>query len=320
MIDTFGRKIEYMRVSVTDRCNLRCMYCMPDGIKSIPMPEILTFEEIHDICEISAGLGIKYIRLTGGEPLVRLGIEKLVSMIKSIDGIERVALTTNGVLLKDKLQSLMDAGLDGVNISLDTLNRERFKKITGFDRLEDVLESIDCAIKSGINVKINTVILEENSDDFISLAKLAEDKPIDVRFIEMMPIGEGGKYKSLSGDAILEKLRLSYENIYPVNGVIGNGPAVYYKIDGFKGNIGFINALHGQFCDSCNRIRLTSTGFLKTCLCYDDGADLKYAIRNGDKEEVKKLIEYAIASKPAAHCFYEKEKITEARDMSEIGG
>ena len=319
MIDSFGRKIEYMRVSVTDRCNLRCMYCMPEGIKNIPMPEILTFEEIRDICAVSAELGIKYIRLTGGEPLVRLGIEKLAEMIKETKGIERLTLTTNGVLLKEKLSKLISAGVDGVNISLDTLDRKKFKRITGFDRLGEVMESIEAAVESGIKVKINTVILEENKEDFIKLVSLAEKFPLDVRFIEMMPIGEGGKYKPLSGDMILEQLRGTY-NVYPVKGVFGNGPAVYYGIDGFKGNIGFINAVHGQFCADCNRIRLTSTGFLKTCLCYDDGVSLKEPLREGNMDEVKRLMEQAVKNKPAAHCFSQRDKITESRDMSEIGG
>lgn len=320
MIDSFGRKIEYMRVSVTDRCNLRCMYCMPQGIKNIPMPEILTFEEIRDICSVSAELGIKYIRLTGGEPLVRLGVEKLVKMIRDIEGIERLTLTTNGVLLREKLPELISAGIDGINISLDTTDRERFKRITGFDRLPEVLESIYAAVDSGVNVKINTVILEENSKDFMELARLAQSLPVDVRFIEMMPIGEGGNYDSLSGEAILDRLRNEYENVHPVSGVMGNGPAVYYGVEGFKGNIGFINAVHGQFCQNCNRVRLTSTGFLKTCLCYDQGADLREALRKEGKEKVRELMEEAVKNKPAAHCFSDRSSITEERDMSEIGG
>lgn len=320
MIDSFGRKIEYMRVSVTDRCNLRCMYCMPQGIKNIPMPEILTFEEIRDICSVSSELGIKYIRLTGGEPLVRLGVEKLVKMIRDIEGIERLTLTTNGVLLREKLPELISAGIDGINISLDTTDRERFKRITGFDRLPEVLESIYAAVDSGVNVKINAVILEENSKDFMELARLAQSLPVDVRFIEMMPIGEGGNYDSLSGEAILDRLRNEYENVHPVSGVMGNGPAVYYGVEGFKGNIGFINAVHGQFCQNCNRVRLTSTGFLKTCLCYDQGADLREALRKEGKEKVRELMEEAVKNKPAAHCFSDRSSITEERDMSEIGG
>ncbi len=320
MTDSYGRKIEYMRVSVTDRCNLRCKYCMPDGIKNIPMPEILTFEEIRDICSAAAELGIKYIRLTGGEPLVRLGVEKLAAMIKEINGIERLTLTTNGVLLKEKLPLLLSAGIDGVNISLDTLDRKKFRDITGFDKLEDVLMSLDAAVKSGIKVKINTVILDDNKDDFIKLASLAEGLPIDVRFIEMMPIGEGGKYRSVSGEAILEELKEKYKKVYPAEENMGNGPAVYYGIRGFKGKIGFINAVHGQFCSQCNRIRLTSTGFLKTCLCYDDGVSLREAVRAKRLDEVKRLMEEAVKNKPAAHCFSQRKGITEERDMSEIGG
>ena len=203
MIDSFGRKIEYLRVSVTDRCNLRCGYCMPNGITSIPMEEILTFEEIAEVCKAAASLGIKYIRLTGGEPLVRYDIEKLVYMIKSVDGIEKLTMTTNGISLKDKLTSLINAGMDGVNISLDTLEKEKYAYLTGFDCFDKAIEAVDAACESGIKVKINTVVLKENIDECTQIVELAKDRPIDVRFIELMPIGEGKNYSSIScGDFI----------------------------------------------------------------------------------------------------------------------
>lgn len=300
MIDSFGRKIEYLRVSVTDRCNLRCGYCMPNGITSIPMEEILTFEEIAEVCKAAASLGIKYIRLTGGEPLVRYDIEKLVYMIKSVDGIEKLTMTTNGILLKDKLASLINAGMDGVNISLDTLENEKYACLTGFDCLDKVVEALDAACESGIKVKINTVVLKENIDECTKIAELAKDRPIDVRFIELMPIGEGKNYSSISCGEVFERLKRVYPNIYSETSDRLTGPAVYYGIDGFKGKIGFINAVHNMFCESCNRIRLTSDGFLKTCLCYDSGVMLKNILREG--KDIRPYMEKAIYQKPEKHC------------------
>lgn len=318
MIDSFGRKIEYLRVSVTDRCNLRCGYCMPNGITSIPMEEILTFEEIAEVCKAAASMGIKYIRLTGGEPLVRYDIEKLVYMIKSVDGIEKLTMTTNGILLKDKLAGLIDAGMDGVNISLDTLEKEKYAYLTGFDCFDKAIEAVDAACESGIKVKINTVVLKENIDECTQIAELAKDRPIDVRFIELMPIGEGKNYSSISCGEVFERLKKVYPNIYSETSDRLTGPAVYYGIDGFKGKIGFINAVHNMFCESCNRIRLTSDGFLKTCLCYDSGVMLKNILREG--KDIRPYMEKAIYRKPEKHCFENKTEITEKRGMSGIGG
>lgn len=320
MIDSFGRKIEYMRVSVTDRCNLRCRYCMPEGIKNIPMPEILTFEEIARACEAAADLGIKYIRLTGGEPLVRLGIEKLVAMIRSIKQIESVTMTTNGILLKENLPELVKAGLDGVNVSLDTLNANKYKNITGYDMLDKALGGINAALEAGIKVKINTVVLKENIDDCFDIIKMAEKLPIDVRFIEMMPIGEGKYFDSISCETVFNKMRSEYEGVVSDSRHIGAGPAEYYHIPGFVGSIGFINAVHGAFCDGCNRVRLTSEGFLKACLCYGDGESIRETLRNGETEELKRVFERVIKNKPRKHCFDQRQNITEEHDMSEIGG
>lgn len=320
MNDLYGRKIEYMRISITDRCNLRCIYCMPDGIESVPMNDILTFEEIAEICSIAAELGIKYIRLTGGEPLVRRGCDKLVKMIKNINGIERVSLTTNGILLNDKLEGLVDAGLDGVNISLDTLDSEKFRQITGYYGLENVLTSIDKAYDSRLSVKLNTVILRDNIDEYKNILMFAKDRNISVRFIEMMPIGEGARFSSVDCNNILNMVKKSYPDIVPASENIGAGPAVYYDIPGFKGKIGFINAVHGKFCDKCNRVRLTAKGFLKTCLCYDTGTDLKRIIRTEDKGKLRAEMDKAIFNKPKEHCFNTMSEITEKSIMSEIGG
>ncbi|MCD8035817.1 MAG: GTP 3',8-cyclase MoaA [Clostridiales bacterium] len=320
MLDSFGRKIEYMRVSVTDRCNLRCGYCMPNGIKCIPMEEILSFEEITDICRIAAENGIKYIRLTGGEPLARIGAEKLVGMIKSVEGIEKVTMTTNGVLLAEKLPKLKASGLDGVNISLDTLDREKYKAITGSNCLDKVLESIDRSFEAGLKVKINAVVLKETAEECINLIQLAKDRPIDVRFIEMMPIGEGKHYESISCEYIMDMIKAAYPSFKGTEGKESFGPARYYHIDGFEGNIGFINAVHDMFCGDCNRIRLTSTGFLKTCLCYEDGESLREPLREGNMDEVRRRFRSAVENKPKNHCFTGGGNISEKSGMNKIGG
>ncbi len=320
MLDSFGRKIEYMRVSVTDRCNLRCGYCMPNGIKCIPMEEILSFEEITDICRIAAENGIKYIRLTGGEPLARIGAENLAGMIKAVEGIEKVTMTTNGVLLAEKLPKLMKSGLDGVNISLDTLDRAKYKAITGSDCLDKVLESIDRSFEAGLKVKINAVVLKETAEECINLIQLAKDRPIDVRFIEMMPIGEGKRYESISCEYIMDMIKAAYPSFKGTKEKEGFGPARYYHIDGFEGNIGFINAVHDMFCGDCNRIRLTSTGFLKTCLCYEDGESLREPLREGNMDEVRRRFRSAVENKPKNRCFASGGNISEKSGMNKIGG
>lgn len=318
MTDCYGRTIDYMRVSITDRCNLRCRYCMPDGIDWIPMKEILTFEEITEICRQAALLGICKIKITGGEPLVRLGCVDLVRMLKALPGISQVTLTTNGALLEQYASGLHEAGIDAVNVSLDTLDRARYQEITGFDVLSDVRSGIAAAIQCGIPVKINAVLQQDES--YLKLAKLAERQPVDVRFIELMPIGHGSNYQPVSNQAVLQGLRETYGTLRPDETVHGNGPAVYYKIQGFQGSIGFIGAIHGKFCGGCNRIRLTSTGQLKPCLCYGDGISVREAVRGGNVEEVKKRIAQAVRNKPKGHVFEDTTQITEHREMAKIGG
>ena len=325
MKDGYGREIEYLRISVTDRCNLRCKYCMPDGIKWIPMEEILSFEEIEAVVRCGARLGLKSVRLTGGEPLTRRGIEDLVKMIKDTEGIGRVSITTNGVLLKEKLPELLSAGLDAVNISLDTLNRERYKEITGCDALGSVLEVIDEAVNSGIRTKINVVSLGSVEEELLSITSLAKDRALDVRFIEMMPIGRGKSSSYFDHRSLLFKLKELYPELIMDMEPHGSGPAVYFKIPGFKGSIGLISSIHFKFCDSCNRVRLTSRGVLKLCLCYEDGTDLREILRSGlpDREKEEKLtqaIRDAILRKPRFHSFENAADITESAFMNGIGG
>lgn len=321
MKDGFGREIDYMRISITDRCNLRCRYCMPEGISWIPMKEILTYEEIKIAAEEAAKLGIKKIKVTGGEPLVRTGCTTLVGMLKQVPGIEQVTLTTNGIFLADYVEELKANGLDAVNVSLDTLDEKRFEEITGREGLETVLDGIQRVLKQQIPVKINAVLHKgENEQEWQKLAELARYQKLDVRFIEMMPIGYGKQFEPVYNEELLKKFREIYGELKPDERVHGNGPAVYYHIHGFEGSVGFISAIHGKFCKKCNRIRMTSTGDVKSCLCFDESLSIKKALRDGDREEVNRLLKLVIRSKPVSHRFEQKELITEQREMASIGG
>ena len=325
MLDKLNRKIDYLRISVIDRCNLRCVYCMPEeGIESIPHDEILTYDEILRICEIVSELGIRKIKITGGEPLVRKDIVNLIRDIKNIDKIEQVTLTTNGILLHEMLDDLYDAGIDAINISLDTLNKDNFKKITRRDGLEKVLMSIDKAYDLGIRVKINCLAIRDfNLRELVEIASFAKDREIDVRFIELMPIGFGKKYTQIDNDEILSILESHFGTFEIVTEKRGNGPAKYYRNQNMKGCIGFISAISHEFCESCNRIRLTSSGFLKLCLHYNKGIDLKGPIRNGiSDEDLKKLIHNTIWNKPISHKFGHAngEQDIELKNMVQIGG
>lgn len=325
MLDKLNRKIDYLRISVIDRCNLRCVYCMPEeGIESIPHDEILTYDEILRICEIVSELGIRKIKITGGEPLVRKDIVNLIRDIKNIDKIEQVTLTTNGILLHEMLDDLYDAGIDAINISLDTLNKDNFKKITRRDGLEKVLMSIDKAYDLGIRVKINCLAIRDfNLRELVEIASFAKDREIDVRFIELMPIGFGKKYTQIDNDEILSILESRFGTFEIVTEKRGNGPAKYYRNQNMKECIGFISAISHEFCESCNRIRLTSSGFLKLCLHYNKGIDLKEPIRNGiSDEDLKKLIHDTIWNKPISHKFghASEEQDIELKNMVQIGG
>lgn len=321
MLDGYGRDINYMRVSVTDKCNLRCRYCMPEGVEIVPMSSLLSFEEITVVCRLASDLGIDRIKITGGEPLVRKGVTDLIAMLKSLPGIRQVTMTSNGILLGRFLPDLLKAGLDGVNISLDTMSPKTYKTITGSDRIKDVLSGILAATASGLRVKINSVLMKDlNEKDWESLIMFAKDYPIDVRFIEMMPIGAGAAFESVSNVDILDQISHSYPDISKDQSVHGNGPAVYYKIPGFAGTVGFISAIHGKFCDSCNRIRMTAIGDLKPCLCYATSFNIRDTLRHENEEAVKAMLKEVILQKPRAHCFEDKDQITEKSRMIGIGG
>lgn len=324
MIDKWGREIDYLRISLTDRCNLRCVYCMPeDGIKQLPREEILSFDEIVKLCTIMAQLGIRKIKLTGGEPLVRKNCAGLLRRLKEISGIETVTLTTNGILLKDQMEDLAEAGLDAVNISLDTLDYGHFFDITRKDQLQDVLAGINKALQyPKITVKINCVPFACSDQEIIGMAGLAKRFPLHVRFIEMMPLGCGQRFSCREETAILDILKQEYGEACPYNERLGNGPGHYYSFEGFCGKVGFISALSHKFCDSCNRIRLTAEGRLKVCLQYQIGTDLKTPLRGGSSEEELKIqILNLLKQKPSGHHFFEeKTAADEERMMSQIGG
>ena len=326
MIDRCGRNIDYLRISVTDRCNLRCIYCMPEeGIRLTGRENILQEPEIIRICRVMAELGIKKIKITGGEPLVRPRIPVLIRQIKAIPGIEKVTLTTNGILLKKQMRELAEAGLDSLNISLDTIDRDGFIKITRRDFLDDTLAGIEEAMKyPDVQLKINCVPLGIEEQNLCEIAEFAYKYPVHVRFIEMMPIGYGSSFTGMSQEKIVSLLEEKFGTLIPYEGEpLGNGPCKYYTVDGFQGKIGFISAISHKFCSKCNRIRLTSQGYLKTCLQYTAGRDLRAVLRNdGTDEELKEIIKAALSEKPDGHHFREKvkEDDTESLCMSQIGG
>ena len=324
MIDGYGRTIDYIRISVTDRCNLRCTYCMPEkGTLSVPHEEILSYEEIINLAGIFASLGIHKIRLTGGEPLVRKNLSFLVSKLKQVSGIHQVTLTTNGIFLYDQMDELVSAGIDGINISLDTLNPQLFEKITRRNGLEDVLQGFYKALEyPQIPLKINCVPMGIEDQNITDMAMLAKAYPVHVRFIEMMPIGLGKQFVGQSEEAVLRELKLRFGEYQNSEKVPGNGPGHYYQFEGFCGKIGFISAVSHKFCDSCNRIRLTSGGFLKPCLQYETGTDLKKLLRQNESEEcIRAAIEDTIRKKPHGHQFGKmQDGNTENRMMWQIGG
>ena len=326
MIDRCGRNIDYLRISVTDRCNLRCIYCMPEeGIRLTGRENILQEPEIIRVCRVMAELGIKKIKITGGEPLVRPRMPGLIHQIKAIPGIEKVTLTTNGILLKKQMKELAEAGLDSLNISLDTLDREGSLKITRRDLLDDTLAGIKEAMKyPNVQLKINCVPLGIEEQNLCEIAQFAHKYPVLVRFIEMMRIGYGSYFTGMSQENIVCLLEEKFGILSPYEGLpLGNGPCKYYTVDGFQGKIGFISAISHKFCSECNRIRLTSQGYLKTCLQYTAGRDLREALRNdGTDEELKEIIKAALSEKPDGHHFREKVKAddTESLCMSQIGG
>ena len=319
MKDNYGRNINYLRISVTDRCNLRCVYCMPEeGVKSLSHEEILRFEDTIKIVKAAATLGINKIRYTGGEPLVMKDIDKLIYETSKVQGIDDIALTTNGILLSDMAEDLKKAGLKRVNISLDTLDKDKFKSITRIGDLDKVMEGIYKCLSIGLQpVKINTVLMRGINDmEFEDFLNLTREIPVDIRFIELMPIGEGVK--------MYEKNKLSFMEILEEHPELikieteKSSTAELYKLQGAKGRIGFISPVSCKFCTDCNKIRLTSTGTIKPCLHSKEEINLRKYLN--DEEMLTAAIKAAILNKPLEHHLKEESASRSVKVMSQIGG
>jgi cyclic pyranopterin phosphate synthase len=324
LIDSFDRQIDYMRISVTDRCDLRCIYCAASSFQNQSHENTLRYEEIARVVEAAATLGVTKIRLTGGEPLARLHLDRLVAMLVSIPGIEEISMTTNGTLLTKYAVELKAAGLKRVNISLDSLKPDKFAYITGSDKLNEVLHSIDVANDIGlVPVKINTVILKGiNDDEITDFARKTITDCWNVRFIEHMPFAGAKKQDNdlVSSQEIMDIISKKYGELQPHHSHIGNGPAKYFKLPGANGTVGFIGAVTECFCSECNRFRLTSDGKLRPCLLDDDEVDIREAIRRGASiEELAKIIQSAAMVKRAQHHLDTGSKPS-TRSMRQIGG
>jgi cyclic pyranopterin phosphate synthase len=324
--DGFNRPITYLRVSVTDKCNLRCVYCMPEeGLPWLKREEILSYEEIVEIVRAAASVGVRAIRLTGGEPLLRRNLPHLVEAIASVPGIEDIALSTNGLLLEEALPALTAAGLRRVNVSLDTLRADRFEAIARRPGLEKVLAGIDAAIAAGLApLKINCVVMRDRNDDEIAaFAELARDRAVFVRFIEVMPVHENrdlAENAYVSADEILARVAAAGE-LSAVAGPPGNGPARYFALPGSRGAVGVISPLSHDYCERCNRVRLTADGRLRLCLFGDHALDLRTPLRSGaDRGELAGLLQSAMLIKPERHHLRLGETASRMRAFSEIGG
>ena len=317
MIDNYGRSIDYLRISVTDLCNLRCRYCMPEeGIPKRSHDNIMTFEEIVTAARAAAATGIRKIRITGGEPLVRRGVVSLCHELSSIEGIEELCMTTNGTLLPRYASQLKEAGVNRLNISLDTLVPEKYNYITRLGNLSDALEGIDAAFDAGFDsIKINNVLTGGFNDDEIeAFVDMTRDRELEVRFIELMPIGGGidfGPSKFISCSHVLQRV----PELEPLERM--EGVADLYRLPGAPGRVGLIRPISHKFCDSCNKIRLTSDGMLKPCL----HSDREIPLRGKDLREMEGLIRGAILEKPEVRCALDSENPSMAgRDMNMIGG
>jgi cyclic pyranopterin phosphate synthase len=322
ILDSFGRSINYLRISVTDRCNLRCIYCMPpEGVPQMSHSEILSYEEIRAVVQAAAELGINKIRLTGGEPLVRAELPELIKMLSQIKGIRELSLTTNGTLLKNCALELKKAGLSRINVSLDTLKADKFQYITHLGELKTVLEGIEAAKGAGFEpVKINTVVMRNiNDDEILDFARMTYEEGWHVRFIELMPFKGAAEF--VPSNELRQHIGL-LGKLEPCESITGNGPATYYRLSGAMGTIGFISALtEPSFCSRCNRMRLTPDGKLRPCLMAEDEIDLRTPLRNNaSTEELKRFILKALASKPEHHHLEGGSVRVVKRKMSQIGG
>jgi cyclic pyranopterin phosphate synthase len=323
LVDSYHRRINYMRISVTDRCDLHCIYCTDRFDPNLGHDDILRYEEIHRIVQAAAGLGVKKLRLTGGEALMRLDLHRLVEMLAQTEGIDEVSLTTNGTQLARHVDELKASGLSRVNVSLDSLKPERFERITGSNRLDDVLAGIEAARKAGLNpVKINMVVLRGiNDNEVLDFARKTITDGWHVRFIEYMPFANGnGENSMVPVRDIMSSIECSLGKLEPYLPTSGNGPAKYYKLPDASGTLGFIGAVTECFCAQCNRFRLTADGHLRPCLLDDDEIDLKGPLRRGaDIAELERLIQEAATRKQRQHHLGENGA-PQKRQMRQIGG
>ncbi len=328
LVDSYERKIDYLRISITDRCNLRCVYCMPpEGIELIESKEILRYEEFLRIARIAVAHGVSKIRVTGGEPLVRKGIIEFLTSLSSLTGLKDLSLTTNGVLLKDFAERLKAAGLRRVNVSLDSLKRERFLKMTRGDNLKEVLDGLEEAERIGLTpVKINMVVIKGfNDDEITEFALMSKTKPYHIRFIEYMPFNttEGWQRDKC---VTAKELKEMIERVEPLEPVVdtanGAGPARRYRFKDAPGEVGFISPISDHFCGSCNRLRLTSDGKIRMCLFSDTEIDVRKALRDGSSDEaIEDLLFKAVMSKPEKHNINNENIFKKcSRTMSLIGG
>ena len=323
MLDDCGRRIDYLRISITDRCNLRCVYCMPDGgVSTLRHSDIRTYEEILRLTGLLTRLGVRHLRVTGGEPMARRGCLDLVRRLHGLHGVETIAMTTNALLLRGRVAEAREAGLDALNISLDTLDPATYAAMTRGGRVEDVFSVIDDAVSLGMRVKVNAVpVRGMNDHQLAALAALARDREIHVRFIELMPVGCGAGLSPVPSDEVLARMEAAFGPLAPDTARHGFGPARYVRPEGFAGSIGVISPMSHEFCDTCNRVRLTADGYLKLCLNHQAGLDVRALLREGaDDAALLEALRAAIARKPSRHGFLEEIGDREERRMNEIGG
>ena len=323
LIDTYGRRINYLRLSVTDRCNMRCCYCMPaQGVAKLQHDDMLSYEELFRVASACVAQGIKKIRVTGGEPLVRRGLVSFLERLSGMDGLKELVLTTNGMLLEELALPLKRAGVARLNISLDSLNHEKFARITRSGDLARVLAGIEAAENAGFGpLKINMVVMRGvNDDEILDFAALSVKKPYTVRFIEYMPTlqDEGWSAQSMPGSEILARIAERYP-LLPLIGTEMAGPARNFKIEGAAGAIGIITPVSGHFCESCNRIRVTAAGMVRGCLFSNEGTDLKPLLRGGDHAALEQTVRNIVTHKPGRHQLAE-QGVEEQVNMSRIGG
>lgn len=326
LIDRFGRRIDYIRLSVTDRCDFRCVYCMTEDMKFLPRKQILSLEELYDVARAFTEMGVKKIRLTGGEPMVRSDVMSLIEKLGALPGLEELLLTTNGAQLDKYAEPLKAAGVNRINISIDSLDSERFKRISRVGKLDKVLAGIDSAIAAGFErIRLNSVIMRGyNEDEVLKLADYALDRAIDIAFIEEMPLGEASDHDreqtTCSNDWVRDVIASKYEMLDSAERTAG--PSRYTQIAGKKGRIGFISPVSHNFCEDCNRVRVTVEGRLLLCLGNEHSVDLRAVLRDPHQSfaDLQQAIVDSMAIKPERHYFYDKDHVQPVRLMNMTGG